>query len=225
MEKVITLTIPHIGEKILENIDTDGLIQCLWVSQTWKVLAENVLVKRWRHKVFEACEIGKKEIVELLLERLNEKDLDIELNCHENDEYGWTAFSVACSNGHTDIVKLLLTHPGSKVINWNATRDTRGGTAFHVACFFGFKDIVQLLVDHSSCKNIDLNAVLSTNGYSAFMHACEEGHEEIVKLLLDHSERNHIDLNIKDKNGNTALLLACDEEQQEVVGLLLDHFK
>ena len=51
MEKVITLTIPHIGEKILENFDTDGMIQCLWVSQTWKVLAENVLVKR--HKVFE----------------------------------------------------------------------------------------------------------------------------------------------------------------------------
>ena len=227
MEKVITLTIPHIGEKILENFDTDGMIQqCLWVSQTWKVLAENVLVKRWRHKVFEACEIGKKEIVELLLERLNEKDLDIELNCHENDEYGWTAFSVACSNGHTDIVKLLLTHPGSKVINWNATRDTRGGTAFHVACFFGFKDIVQLLVDHSSCKNIDLN-IKDENGHSAFMRACQEGHQEVVKLLLDHSERNHIDLNIKDENGSTALLLACDDDEEqdrtEVIGLLLDH--
>ena len=95
--------------------------------------------------MFEACEIGigKTEIVELLLERLDDKNLDIELNCHEYDEYGRTAFSVACLNGHTDIVKLLLNHPGSKIINWNA-RDTIGGTAFHVACFFGSKDIVQL---------------------------------------------------------------------------------
>ena len=46
MEKVINLHIPHVGENIFENIDTDDLIKWLKVSKTWKVLAENVLPKK-----------------------------------------------------------------------------------------------------------------------------------------------------------------------------------
>ena len=46
MDKVINLGIPHIGELIFESIDTPGLIEYLEVSETWKVLAENVLIKK-----------------------------------------------------------------------------------------------------------------------------------------------------------------------------------
>ena len=66
MEKVINLGIPHIGEQMLENIDTDELIKCLKVSETWKILAENVLLKRWKGHIFEACEGGKVEIVKII---------------------------------------------------------------------------------------------------------------------------------------------------------------
>ena len=75
MEKVINLGIPHVGEKILENIDTDGLIECLKVSETWKILAENVLLKRWKGRLFEACESGKAEIAKILLEQ--DEDIDL----------------------------------------------------------------------------------------------------------------------------------------------------
>ena len=64
--KVINLGIPHIGEQVLENIDTDELIKCLKVSETWKILAENVLFKRWKGHIFEACEGGKVEIVKII---------------------------------------------------------------------------------------------------------------------------------------------------------------
>ena len=53
MDKVINLGIPHVGELIFESIDTPGLIKCLEVSETWKVLAEGVReqidypVSRW----------------------------------------------------------------------------------------------------------------------------------------------------------------------------------
>ena len=66
MEKVINLGIQHIGEQMLENIDTDELITCLKVSETWKILAENVLFKRWKGHMFEACEGGKVEIVKII---------------------------------------------------------------------------------------------------------------------------------------------------------------
>ena len=42
MDKVINIGIPHVGEQIFENIETDDLIQFFEVSQAWKVLAENV---------------------------------------------------------------------------------------------------------------------------------------------------------------------------------------
>ena len=63
MDKVINLGIPHVSELIFECFDTPGLIKCLEVSQTWRELAENVLIKRRKGKiyikVFEAFKIGE----------------------------------------------------------------------------------------------------------------------------------------------------------------------
>ena len=45
MEKVINLRMPHIGEQVFENFETQELIECALVSDTWKVLAERILLK------------------------------------------------------------------------------------------------------------------------------------------------------------------------------------
>ena len=100
MDKVINLGIPHVGELIFDSIDTPKLFQCALVSDTWKELAENVLIKRWKGKMFEACKNGETKIVQLLFERFN---------CEENglntkDKWGWTAFMEACHNGHKEVV-------------------------------------------------------------------------------------------------------------------------
>ena len=92
MDKIINLGIPHVAEQILDNIDTHELIKCLKVSETWKVLAENVLIKRWKGKMFVACKCGETKVVELLLEHFD---------CEENrlnikDKDGFTSFMVAC---------------------------------------------------------------------------------------------------------------------------------
>ena len=57
MDKVINLGIPHVSEKIFRGINNRGLIQCMLVSQTWKVLAENVLLKRSKGKMLKACTV------------------------------------------------------------------------------------------------------------------------------------------------------------------------
>ena len=59
MDKVINLGVPHVSEKIFESIDTPELFQCALVSETWRELAENVLVKRWQGKMLEACKNGE----------------------------------------------------------------------------------------------------------------------------------------------------------------------
>merc|ERR1712049_9771 len=59
LNEVINLGIPHVGELIFESMDTPELFQCALVSDTWKVLAENVLMKRWKGKMLEACKSGE----------------------------------------------------------------------------------------------------------------------------------------------------------------------
>ena len=75
MDKVINLGIPHVGELIFESFDTPGLIHCMEVSETWRELAENVLIKRRKGKiyikVFEAFKIGE-TVAQLLLEELDD---------------------------------------------------------------------------------------------------------------------------------------------------------
>ena len=102
MNKVINLGIPHVGEHIFESIETDELFQFMSVSETWKVLAENVLIKRLKGWIFEACQNGETKVVRLLLEH---SDQSIDFNAR--DEEGMTAFLLAAENGHNDIVKLL----------------------------------------------------------------------------------------------------------------------
>ena len=80
MEKVINLGIPHVSELVFESLKTQDLIKCLEVSQTWKELAENVLIKRWKGKMFEACQNGETKVVQLLLERCTSEESGLNIN-------------------------------------------------------------------------------------------------------------------------------------------------
>ena len=178
MKKVINLNIPHIGEKIFENIGTNDLIEWLKVSKTWKILIENVLLKRWKGKLMEASRYGKFEIVKLLLERTDEQ-----LNVRDID--GRTALHWACRKGHKDVVQLLM-NCQNKNIELN-TRNNNGRTAFMLACQNGHTDVVQLLLN--SVQNIELNT-RGNDGYTAFQLACSKRHSDVVMLLLANNNIN-----------------------------------
>ena len=182
MEKVINLGIPHIGELIFESFDTPELLQCLLVSETWKVIAENVLIKKWKGKIFEACKQGETKVVQLLLEHSESETMGL----NTTSEHGVNAFGLACYNGHKDVVQLLLDRCEDKNINLNAS-NINGGTAFRVACQGGHKDIVKLLLNHPITEN-ELNA-RNNNGDTAFIMACYKGHKDVVQFLLDHIDR------------------------------------
>ena len=151
MDTIINFRFPHVGEQIFIGLGEDDLIQCLKVSQTWKVLATNVLLQRWKGKIFEACTTGKTEIVKILLQHYNSEESGLNVK----GDYGRTPFIVACRNGHKDVVKLLLDNFEGN-IDFNA-RNNLEWTAFMEACYQGHIDVVKLLLDHSEA-NIDFNA-------------------------------------------------------------------
>ena len=166
MDKVINLGIPHAGELVFGSIDTPELIKFLEVSQTWRELAGNVLMKRWKGKIpskmFEACKTGETKIVQLILERCESEEIGLNIQ----DEHGGTPLMWACHYGHKDVVKLLLDH--SERIDLNA-RSNNGSTAFIVACRQHHKDIVKLLLYFN--PDIDI---------SGFEDLCEEMKEFIA---------------------------------------------
>ena len=132
MDKVINLALPYVGEQVFESLETDTLVQYLDVSEAWKILAENVLLKRWKYRLYEACKTGKSRIVELLLEHYNFEEIG--LNVMVKDNYG----------------------PDPR--NQNVLNCTKYRTPLMAACAYGHIDVVQMLLDHSA-DSIDLNAM------------------------------------------------------------------
>ena len=212
LEHVINLGIPHVGEQIFESLNTDDLLQCTRVSKTWKFLAENVLLQRWKGKMFEACETGKTEIVKLLLKHFNSEESGLNVK----DDRERTSFIIACQNGHKDVVEMLLNHSKGN-IDFNAGEED-GWTSFMWACSEGHRDVVKLLLDNSEA-NINFNA-RDKIGSTAFMWACWSGHKDVVQLLLEQSGGN-IDFNATNNHGRTAFMEACRKSHKNVVQLLL----
>jgi hypothetical protein len=83
--------------------------------------------------------------------------------------YLFTPQYYACSNGHTDVVQILLE-------NNCDIHDAING-----ACEGGYKDIVEILIKH----NVDINQRGGFLDTSPIVYACVYGHTDIVKLLLD----------------------------------------
>jgi len=139
------------------------------------------------------CRYAK--IVELLLFTGS-----IDVNSTNNND-GNTALLDASKNGHTEVVKVLLTVTG---INVNA-QNKYGKTALMNASKKGHTEIAKLLLKVSDIKvNLQDN---DNNGDTALMMASKKGHIEIVNLLL---RNTGIDVNVQNKYGDTALLYASD---------------
>ncbi|KAK2782915.1 hypothetical protein FQN52_000555 [Onygenales sp. PD_12] len=105
------------------------------------------------------------------------------LNIHKPvgrmDKYGRKALFYAASAGHTDLVRLLLSHDS----NVNAA-DKFGVTALIEAAAGGHSDCVQLLLS----RGADANAV-HKKGRNALAIAAFGGHIAVINILLSHGAK------------------------------------
>ena len=116
-----------------------------------------------------AAEEGREDVTQFLLSLPA-------TNLEARGEGGWTALLVASSNGHLNIVKLLLDHgadPEAVTVS--------GTTPLMAAAREGREDVAQFLL---SLPNINLEA-RDEDGWTALLAASINGHLNIVKLLLD----------------------------------------
>jgi len=96
---------------------------------------------------FAACK-GHVKVMELLLHT--------DLNINERVDRGLTPFIIACLNGHTEVVNLMITSSKEYGIDLNACCD-RGWTVFFLACLKPHMEIVKLMVEKRTQYEINIH--------------------------------------------------------------------
>ena len=125
-----------------------------------------------------------------------------------NDEHGTTPLFKAASEGHSEVVKLLL----DKGASVDAKADT-GVTPLLLASQNGHLEVVKLLLG----KGAAIDTKAKNGAYSLFL-AAEDGHLDVVELLLDKGA----EINAKGYTGATPLLIAAKTDHPEVAKVLLE---
>lgn len=148
-----------------------------------------------------ACRSGHKGIVELLLRK----------GADSTDRSLFNPMAQAASNGHTDIVKILLYHEKRRLMPRSVAESTK--YALHNACLYGESSTVKLLLQEGA----DINLQGGHEG-SPLHAACSQGHMKTIYILLENKAT--IDLV---RNGETALESACARGHYAVAELLLER--
>ncbi|XP_067676259.1 protein fem-1 homolog C-like [Haliotis asinina] len=156
-----------------------------------------------RTPVMAAAEHGHRKMVELLVKH--------GANLLLSDIRGNNILHCACTAGHFDIVKYLLSL-NSVDIN---SRGMEKRTPVMVAGQHGHRKVVELLVKHGA------NLLLSDIRGNNILHcACTAGHFDIVKYLLS---LNSVDINSRGMEKRTPVMVAGQHGHKKVVELLVKH--
>lgn len=146
-----------------------------------------------------ACREGQTFIVQRLLQ-------DERIDINNVPQYFTPPLMVASSQGHVDIVELLLER-GAHV-----DYGTGEGTALKVACLEGHVDVVDRLLAAGADVNIS-----DWQGFTPLMNAAEIGHLGIVDRLILFGA----DVNALNEEGDSALKFARIFGHKQVVDRLL----
>lgn len=131
-----------------------------------------------------------------------------EVSANTQDKYGQTALMAASSEGHYDIVKLLLDKGADVHI-----QDNNGMSAFMFSSRRGHFDIVKLLLAGGANTNDKSN-----DGRTALIQTSIHDHPNVVKLLLQYGSV----VDAADNAGLTALIITSQNGHENIARILLE---
>ncbi|POM68523.1 Ankyrin [Phytophthora palmivora] len=178
-------------------------------------MSANRVVSKQTEELFRASEIGDVQVVKDLV-----KDPQVDINWHCTQAYGATPLIAAISNGHQEIVQILLEADAELGVLKTPDRNS----PLHEAAFRGDPHIVQLVLDKIMEKPSEEAAELINQqnqfGNTPLHNAARTGSPGCVSCLLQ-AGAGH---SVKNVNGSIALHHACYSEQPnvKVVQLLVE---
>jgi ankyrin repeat protein len=158
--------------------------------------------------LLEAAENGNAETVKTLI------DAGADLNTAMNSG---TPLFIACYNGHTATVELLLKQAN---IGINQAETQYGWTPLYTACYNGHTATVELLLTKNANINQAINYKYFFAGQTPLYIACYNGHTATVELLL---QKENIQVDKANKYGKTPLLIAAQSRHHDIVKILFDN--
>ncbi|CAI4227277.1 unnamed protein product [Auanema sp. JU1783] len=145
---------------------------------------------------------GHKEATRVLLEKGSDINAQIETNRN-------TALTLACFQGRTDVVRLLLQH------NANVEHRAKTGlTPLMEAANGGYVEVGVLLLEHNADPN---TTPVPSSRDTALTIAADKGHDKFVEMLITKGSA----IDAKNKKGCTALWLACHGGHLDTVKILV----
>ena len=140
-----------------------------------------------------ASKYNQINIVKLLIEKF--------VNINFKNVMGFSALTIACLHGNTEIVNLLL------------EKNAKIEDELCISCKRNYFDIFKLLINY----DVDFNCSFY-KGWTPLMESSYHGNVEIVRILLEKGA----DISIK-RGGQTALIIAIKNRKEDVVKLFLDN--
>ncbi len=138
-----------------------------------------------------ACRHGHVKVVSTLLQ------LD-----YYRERTNSTPLMIACGEGHSSIVKLILEFSGAVDVN---KQGPYGETALHLSCNRHFTAVVKCLLRYSQQTHLNLD-IADRNEMTPLMISVGSGQQKIVHELLKSGANPNA---TKRKDGDTALHIAC----------------
>ncbi len=136
-----------------------------------------------------------------------------------------TLLTIACLNGHVDIIRMLLSRfkPDLEVLNNVIFGDVNPNqhvfsnvSVLWTAASINNFDIVKLLVEHGA----NINHTTKTNS-TALRGACFNGNLDMVRYLIE----NGADIHIAKENNDTNLMVSVCHKHLNIVTYLVDELK
>ena len=145
-----------------------------------------------------ACKKGRSMIVQFILKKRGvqinsdtKNNQTIDLNV-KTKKLGITGLGLACENGHSEVVNILMDNATDLRISVNE-KDNYERTAVYLACMQGHSDVVKNFIQNKVAWNI--NFKIEDKMVEAFLTACIHGHSDVVKVFLENADTFGIDLN------------------------------
>ncbi|KAG7389754.1 hypothetical protein PHYPSEUDO_009674 [Phytophthora pseudosyringae] len=178
-------------------------------------MSANREVSKQTEELFRASETGDVQAVSDLVQ-----DPQVDINWHCTQSYGATPVIAAISNGHQEVVQILLKADAELGVLKTPDRNS----PLHEAAFRGDPGILQLVLnkvlERPSEEGVDLINLQNQFGNTPLHNAARTGSQGCVSHLLKAGAK----YSIKNVNGSIPLHHACYSEKPnvEVVQLLVE---